>query len=156
VFSEGSVVFIALGVAFFLLTGLVAWTFRVTVLSGQMSRYAVPFHPRESDAVSFVGGCLWPDAGFMRATLPLIRLEIFDDGFRLGPTTRILAALIPTVLVPKEDVLVISTVEGSWLRSTRARIETSGGAVVEFFGPQLTSVYNAINHQWGERPVRQG
>ena len=62
-------------------------------------------HPTEVPQLNVVGGGVWTEAWWpISATWPLVRLEGFSWGIRIGPSTRALHWLIPTTEIAWQDI----------------------------------------------------
>jgi hypothetical protein len=65
----------------------------------------VGVHPTEVPPLNVVGGGVWTEAWWpMSATWPLVRLEGFSWGIRIGPSTQALHWLIPTTEIAWQDI----------------------------------------------------
>jgi hypothetical protein len=88
----------------------VALLVRKSVTSGALGQYVVPFaEPGGVGSREFVGGGVWHWG--VRASAPLVRLEIAPDQVRIGPSNAGWSFLIPTLAVPRADVLSVAEVE---------------------------------------------
>ena len=101
---------------------------------------------RDSSAlVHYYGGLRWQGpAGVGNASMPLGKLELFDQGIRLGPSGRLLRVFVPTWEASYRDLASVDSVLGP-LRSkgVRFRLREDGPPIV-FWTTAPKKVLNAM------------
>src|SRR5450432_1838342 len=85
----------------------VGYAFRRTLSNGPLHPYLRPFSRPSVADLTFTGGVNWAGSGAgMRATSPLARLTVRSQEIQLGPSARLVAAVMPTFVIPTSEVTV--------------------------------------------------
>ena len=103
-------------------------------------RYNSPLHrrldlPSEAPSSRFIGGMRWGGGstfGIGNATAPLVRLDLFDWGIRLGPSVSLLRSIVPTWEVRYSELQGAELVQGPVFASKAIRFRSidAGGPMV--------------------------
>ena len=115
-------------------------------------RFNSPLHrrldlPSAAPLSRFIGGTRWSGEstfGIGNATAPLVRLDLFDWGIRLGPSVSLLRSFIPTWEVRYSELQGAEPVQGPLFASKAIRFRSinAGGPMVFWTstGPQILSL----------------
>jgi hypothetical protein len=82
---------------------------RRSVTTGALGQYVAPYAEPSAGGVELVGGGVW--AWGVRASPPLVRLHVGPDDVRIGPSNPGWSFLIPSLVVPRADLLSVAEVE---------------------------------------------
>jgi hypothetical protein len=153
------VTFLVVGLVFAAAVAVgVALLVRQSIGGGALAGYVVPYaepHPAgwagpagATDALGgggaeFVGGGVW--GWGVRASAPLVRLEIQRDQVRLGPSSAAWAFLIRSLVVPRSEVLSVAVVPRPF-GVQAVRFSVLGGSFA-FIG-HVDAVMAAITSTW--------
>jgi hypothetical protein len=125
---------------------LVSYAFRKTLSNGPLHPYVQPYSKHAATDVTFTGGVNWAGSGAgMRATSPLARLTVRSQEIQLGPSVKVMAAFMPTFVIPTSQVTV-TTVAACGIRPERVLIRTPHGDV-EFLGAGAGVVAEVIRRK---------
>jgi hypothetical protein len=103
---------------------------RRSVTTGALGQYVAPYAEPSTAGVELVGGGVW--AWGVRASSPLVRLHVGPDDVRIGPSSAGWSFLIPSLVVPRADLLSVAEVERPFGR--RAVRFSVAGASFAFIG----------------------
>lgn len=120
----GVIVAAALAIAVVLLV-------RRSVTSGPLGQYVVPYAEPDGTSAEFVGGAVWHWG--VRASPPLVRLEVGADRIRIGPSNAGWSFLIPSLAVPRADIESVGEVQRP-LKVRAVQFAVPGDTFV-FIGP---------------------
>jgi hypothetical protein len=124
----------------------VGYAFRTFLSRGPLHLYVQPYSKHAAGDVTFIGGVNWAGSGAgIRYTTPLARVTVRAQEIQLGPSVRLLAALMPTFIIPTSQVEAKSVVARG-TRPERAIITTPHGGV-EFLGPSASAFAEALRPQ---------
>ncbi len=107
---------------------------RRSITTGALGRYVVPYaepsHPAVGPGpaardVELVGGGVWTWG--VRASPPLVRLDIGPEEIRIGPSNAGWSFLIPSLAVPRADLLSVAPVQRPFGR-TAVRFSVPGAS----------------------------
>jgi hypothetical protein len=136
----------------------VALLVRQSIGGGALAGYVVPYaephpsgwagptgttDPLDAGGVEFVGGGVW--GWGVRASAPLVRLEVQRDQVRLGPSSAAWAFLIRSLVVPRSAVLSVAVVPRPF-GVQAVRFSVLGGSFA-FIG-HVDAVMAAITSTW--------
>jgi hypothetical protein len=126
----------------------IALLVRQSIGGGSLGAYVVPYAEAAADGAEFVGGGVW--AWGVRASAPLVRLEIGAEEVRLGPSNPAWSFLIRSLAVPRGDLLSVAVVDRPFgVHAVRFSV---AGATFAFIG-HVDAVMAAITSRWpGEEP----
>jgi hypothetical protein len=121
----------------------VALLVRQSIGGGALGSYVVPYAEADAEGAEFVGGGVW--AWGVRASAPLVRLEIGPDHVRLGPSNLAWSFLIRSLAVPRGDLLSVAVVQRPF-GVQAVRFSVAGGTFA-FIG-HVDAVMAAITTRW--------
>jgi hypothetical protein len=121
----------------------VALLVRQSIGGGALASYVVPYAEADAEGAEFVGGGVW--AWGVRASAPLVRLEIGPDHVRLGPSNLAWSFLIRSLAVPRGDLLSVAVVKRPF-GVQAVRFSVVGGTFA-FIG-HVDAVLAAITTRW--------
>jgi hypothetical protein len=86
---------------------------RRSVTTGALGQYVAPYAEPSTEpsagGVELVGGGVWTWG--VRASPPLVRLYVGPDDVRIGPSSPGWSFLIPSLVVPRADLISVAEVE---------------------------------------------
>jgi hypothetical protein len=119
--------------------------------SSRSSRRITEDVDSSTSIVEFVGGMRFSrlrEYGNGSATMPLIRLPLFDWGVRLGPSSRALNWIVPTIEIRYSEINAVDLIQGPLFKSSGVRLlALEANVAVLFWTTNQSQVLESLSHQ---------